>query len=164
MTSISNYVKAFLQINAPMVQYLRDKKNRKVGVLVAYKKDGQVFVGWSKVNEAAGDTFDRERGIARAIDRDRVMYLEEFELNANVHLPNVPPFYYPIEENGDERWVKVSQYEDFAYRCKRYFSKPTRPAASKKKSAEIVNLEQYRAAARADLESANRLVNSTPAE
>jgi hypothetical protein len=123
MTSINAYVQGFLAANRPMIQYLRDKQNRKVGVLVAFRRYNNVLVGWSKVNEAAGDQFNREYGIARAIDQNRLMTLDEFDAHASSVLPNLPPVYREfLNEENEIDVVRTSQYDDFVYRCKRYFS------------------------------------------
>ena len=49
-----------------LIRYIRDRKNRKVGVVVAIDADR---VGWSMCHTTAGDTFDREKGLAIAIGR-----------------------------------------------------------------------------------------------
>jgi len=49
-----------------LIRYIRDRKNRKVGVVVALDADR---VGWSMCHTTAGDKFDREKGLKIAIGR-----------------------------------------------------------------------------------------------
>jgi hypothetical protein len=49
-----------------LIRYIRDRKNRKVGVVVAIDADR---VGWSMCHTTAGDKFDREKGLTIAIGR-----------------------------------------------------------------------------------------------
>jgi hypothetical protein len=51
-------------------QYIkRTKQEIKVGVLVAFKADDSVKVGWSLTNRNAGDAFNEEEGIRIAMER-----------------------------------------------------------------------------------------------
>lgn len=51
-----------------IVRYNRDRKNRKNGVIIAYKDQNHgVMVGVSKCNTVAGDVFNRYVGLSRAI-------------------------------------------------------------------------------------------------
>lgn len=51
-----------------MIEYIRDGRGRKVGVMVAYKDGDSVRIGWSKCNTKL-EPFDRERGLAIAFGR-----------------------------------------------------------------------------------------------
>lgn len=52
-----------------ILQYLRDRKNRKRGVIVAVSKGNNFSVGWSIANTKAGDKFDSKIGEQRAVGR-----------------------------------------------------------------------------------------------
>jgi len=83
-------------------QYIRNKKNQKIGVLVgSMVPSGEVLIGFSKVNMSAGDTFNRDLGIHIATERIR-RYDEHNKIN-------VPP--KSIEHNIDR----------FVTRCQKYF-------------------------------------------
>lgn len=56
-------------MNTRIVEYIRDKKRRKIGVVVAIKHDNKIRIGWSKVKRTAGDVFDKDRGIDIAVNR-----------------------------------------------------------------------------------------------
>ena len=114
MTKLHDFVTTFLKVKKPIVQYLRDKQNRKIGVMIAYRhSDQDVVVGWSKVNESAGDVFNREYGIARALDPEKRCPLEEFEAFVD-RLPHVPEV---LLVDGS----RITQYDDFIFRAKNYF-------------------------------------------
>lgn len=56
----------------PLIEYVRDRHNQKVGVVVACKIEGDkhiVIIGHSKANISRGDRFDKKLGIDIAIDR-----------------------------------------------------------------------------------------------
>lgn len=64
--------------NKVLVQYVKDKKNKMRGVLVAAKMpfihenistDELVSIGWSYTNFKAGDKFEKQRGIDIAFGR-----------------------------------------------------------------------------------------------
>lgn len=42
-------------------------KARRVGVILGIRRDDKTLIGWSKVNEKAGDKFNAEAGIAEAL-------------------------------------------------------------------------------------------------
>lgn len=46
-------------IQSKIVQYIRDKKNNKTGLILAFKSNDKVHIGWSKVNTKL-DIFDKE--------------------------------------------------------------------------------------------------------
>lgn len=55
-----------------LVQYVRDNKNRKIGVLVAaptINSPDIINVGWSLTRRSAGDKFDPVRGVEIALGR-----------------------------------------------------------------------------------------------
>jgi len=55
----------------PLVEYIRDRHNQKVGVVVACKFEGSndIIIGHSKVNISRGDWFDKALGLNIALDR-----------------------------------------------------------------------------------------------
>ena len=84
------------------MQYVRDRKNRRVGVLVAVNHSESpttrnISIGWSLANRTAGDKFGRARGYEIALGRAL---------------------------NGTSDGIPVSvmkQYDRFCYRVKSYF-------------------------------------------
>ena len=52
-----------------ILEYIKDRKHGKIGVIVARNVDGQVRVGWSKCNFKAGDEFIVGDGLAIALER-----------------------------------------------------------------------------------------------
>ena len=86
----------------PLIQYIRDKKNRKIGVLLGYKDaDGELMIGWSKCN-VKRDHFNRDLAITKAFSR-RVQDV------------------YPFPEDLPQSLRK--QYMLFCQRCVRFFYK-----------------------------------------
>lgn len=71
-----------------LIRYNRDKKNRRNGVIVAYK-DGNhgIMVGVSKCNTVAGDVFNKYVGLSRAIIASAP--IEEY-YNNTFRVQNVP--------------------------------------------------------------------------
>ena len=55
----------------PLIEYVRDRHNQKVGVVVACKFEGNdnVVIGHSKANLSRGDKFNKDLGLHIAIDR-----------------------------------------------------------------------------------------------
>lgn len=51
----------------PLIQYIKDSKQKRIGVMYAYKDDKNIKIGWSKCNKL--DRFNRERGLEIAIGR-----------------------------------------------------------------------------------------------
>ncbi len=49
-----------------LIKYIRDKKDAKVGVVVALDQE---HIGYSLCNKSHGDKFDREKGLSIAIGR-----------------------------------------------------------------------------------------------
>jgi hypothetical protein len=60
--------KKFFSRKAFLLTYLRDNKNRRTGVVLAYKYRGKIFIGYAKCNTKL-ERFEREIGIAKAIER-----------------------------------------------------------------------------------------------
>ena len=86
----------------PLIQYIRDKNNRKVGVLLGYKDaDGELMIGWSKCN-IKRDKFNRDLAITKAFSRR--------ELNAGKWADGLPQ---SLRET----------YQSFCDRCVRFFYK-----------------------------------------
>lgn len=51
-----------------LLKYERDKHGRPVGVVVAFKKNGEVLVGWSRCHTKL-EPFDKHIGINKALNR-----------------------------------------------------------------------------------------------
>lgn len=68
----------------PLVQYLRDRKGRKVGCLLAYRDPahGALRVGWSRCH-VGRDNFDRGLAVTKAFDR--AVPIDELDLDAAPH-------------------------------------------------------------------------------
>ena len=80
--------------------YVRDRQNRRVGVLAAVTNPEQpetVFIGWSRCNRSMGDRFDPVRGTKIALDR------------SYRHKGAGIPF------------TMLEQYNEFRARCEKYF-------------------------------------------
>lgn len=43
-------------------QYIKDRKQNRVGVVLAFKEDNDVYIGWSRANINAGDRFNKDFG------------------------------------------------------------------------------------------------------
>jgi hypothetical protein len=67
-----------------LLRYSRDNRKRKLGVVIAFKRDNVVQVGYSKCNVQL-EEFDRDIGIAKAIQRAQP--LEQY-LHFQVPVPN----------------------------------------------------------------------------
>lgn len=50
-------------------QYIKDRKENRVGVVLALKEDNNIYIGWSRANTRAGDKFNKEFGDRIAINR-----------------------------------------------------------------------------------------------
>lgn len=74
--TIDHYIK-----NQKMIwEYVRDRKNRKVGVVIAYRTgEGNIMLGWSLCDKK--DRFDRIIGLNKAIIRAK--YLDLFQKVGN---------------------------------------------------------------------------------
>ncbi len=65
---IIQYIKRIKQEVSPKKKS-KMKRTHKVGVLVAFNKDGKPRVGWSLTNVNNGDAFDKQEGIRLATER-----------------------------------------------------------------------------------------------
>lgn len=85
-------------------QYIRDKKNNPIGILLATKKDNVIHIGWSLCSKK--DKFNKEKGMTIALGRMMFYYIPQ---------PGLIPFGIPnsIQEN-------VAYIAD---RANRYFNK-----------------------------------------
>ena len=83
-----------------IIQYIRDNKRNKIGVMVAFRHDKEVYIGWSLCSKQ--DVFDREFGIGLA--KNRAVKLFDYEY-INDRLP------YSI----------LGDIEMFIDRCAKYF-------------------------------------------
>ena len=84
--------------------YILDNKNQRIGVFAATTNQlnpNEIFIGWSKCNESAGDRFDAKRGVEIAYQRSAKCSIS------------------PIPESLKHR------YEAFRHRCKKYFKNHT---------------------------------------
>jgi hypothetical protein len=52
-----------------LIQFARNKKGERVGVVVATLINNNIRFGWSKVNLSMGDKFDRQRSLEIAVGR-----------------------------------------------------------------------------------------------
>lgn len=59
----------YIKDNKMIWQYVRDRKNRKVGVVVAYRTDNNIMLGWSLCNKK--DKFDKIIALNKASQRAR---------------------------------------------------------------------------------------------
>jgi hypothetical protein len=62
--------------NKFLLQYVRNRKKERVGVLLAYNDGSSVKLGWSKCNVKT-EPFDREIGIQKALAENRVVNLDD---------------------------------------------------------------------------------------
>jgi len=62
-----------------LIQYCRNKRRQKYGVVVAVESDGIVKIGWSLCNTRL-DIFDKKEGVQLAIDRANNFHNIEFPL------------------------------------------------------------------------------------
>lgn len=85
-----------------MHQYVRDKNNNPVGLMIAKKIDDTVFITGSRVNTKAGDRFDKT--VAMRIATGRMECVIEGDTNVNT-----------IAENMRHDMIK------FCSRARRYF-------------------------------------------
>lgn len=84
--------------------YILDKKHQRIGVFAATTNElypNEVFIGWSKCNESAGDRFDSKRGVEIAYERSRKC--------------SIAPTPFSMQH----------RYEAFRYRCQKYFKNKT---------------------------------------
>jgi len=67
------FTKEFIATNKPVIRYVRDKKRKPVGVLIAYLKKGKIRIGYSKcMIKKEGEKVDeyrRNRGLYIAAER-----------------------------------------------------------------------------------------------
>lgn len=84
--------------------YILDNKDQRIGVLAVtngYYDDRNIVIGWSLCNFAAGDKFDRERGLEIAYER-----------SAKHSIAPIPISIVP-------------RYEAFLHRVKKYYKNKT---------------------------------------
>jgi len=75
--------KMFLNEHKGIIAYLRDVNNVPFGVLVAFKENNDIQIGYSVTNLNSPDVFKRNRGIETAIYRARPQEHLENQLKAN---------------------------------------------------------------------------------
>jgi len=85
---IENCKKENQQVLGPkfLVQYLRDKHGRPVGLALAYKQNDEVKVGWSKCNTTL-ENFDKQIGINKAINNSVELNSVKF-VQKSTEIPN----------------------------------------------------------------------------
>jgi len=100
------------EIMNTIMEYVRDRKNAKVGVLVATKVEGGgklrgpiVRFGWSRTNTKAGDVFSKDQGLRMAMGRAQKSR-NMFDVNS-------------VFENIPQSMDK--QFKNFTKRAERYF-------------------------------------------
>ena len=104
-TSTGNGIYQYRQMEFPVEQkgihvYILDNKHQRVGVFAATTNElnpTEIFIGWSKCNESAGDRFDSKRGVEIAYERSRKCSVA------------------PVPAS------MLHRYEAFKHRCKKYF-------------------------------------------
>lgn len=79
-------------------------RHHKVGVLLAFVKDGIPYFGWSLVNEQDGDVFDREIGLEQA----RKRAIPVFAIGYNQQLPFKVKRELPSFMANVSRYLKVN--------------------------------------------------------
>jgi len=82
MKQFVNMIPEYLKPRKHLLEYKRDKQGRKTGVVVAFKTDADIHVGWSLYNHKAESKnrvrFNRELGIAHALRHaQKISFLEE---------------------------------------------------------------------------------------
>ena len=90
-----------------IIQYIRDNKRNKIGVMAAFRHNEEVYIGWSLCSKQ--DVFDREFGIELA--KNRAVKLFDYEYISDK---------FPYSILGD--------LEMFIDRCVRYFKDGVYPA------------------------------------
>ena len=64
----NNIIDKYIKYQKMIWQYVRDRKNRKVGVVIAYRTDeGNIMLGWSLCNKK--DKFDKTIALNKATQR-----------------------------------------------------------------------------------------------
>ena len=92
-----------------MHQYMRDKNNNPVGLMVAQKyDDGTIIVAGSRVNEKAGDKFDKT--IAMKIAKGRLMCARDGKLEANRIADNMKTDIFKFIDRV-ERYFQPKDYD-----------------------------------------------------
>ena len=72
-----------------MVQYQRNKHGCPTGLVLAFKKNGKIMVGWSKCNTKL-ETFDKHIGLNKAYYKAFDLNSLQFTLKHEPYLPNIP--------------------------------------------------------------------------
>ena len=90
-----------------VIQYIRDNKRNKIGVMAAFRHNEEIYIGWSLCSKQ--DVFDREFGIELALARATKLFDYEY-----------------IDDK-----IPYSIFDDleiFLDRCARYFKDAEYPA------------------------------------
>lgn len=84
--------------------YVLNKKKQRVGVVVATMGNNgdAAYLGWSRCNARAGDTFDRELGLKIALGRALEVSVEP--------VPNSLAAQYAIMKERAKKYFKDAQY------------------------------------------------------
>lgn len=128
--NLTQYLNDFIDKNRLRWTYLRSTNRQKIGCLVTYvdtdslgRKD--LYVGWSKVNQSAGDSFSLDVGLTKAIENSVPcgQFLELVE-HHQLHLPRVPLTWRNVRDSsgyitGEVEWF--DQYEAFASKLRRIY-------------------------------------------
>lgn len=84
------FMKKTLNTPHTMMEYVKDKNRRPIGVVISTVENSTVKLGWSKVNKSAGDKFNREDGLEHAWER--VQKGLDFDLeneNSKIQIPDI---------------------------------------------------------------------------
>lgn len=92
-----------------LIEYVRNKKREKIGVLVALPSKNGFSIGWSKCNTSKNDKFDRDLGLILAIGRAN--------LNSSIYVRDKRKLV------SMPRQIRQHCEERFRYRASRYYNK-----------------------------------------
>ena len=70
--------------------YWRSRRTARVGVVIAFKEEGEIHIGWSLCKTSAGDRFDRYIGVYEALRKDdKGNFISAYPLGNPKGLPNM---------------------------------------------------------------------------
>jgi hypothetical protein len=92
--------------NKFLLQYVRNRKKEKVGVLVAYNDGDNVKLGWSKCNVKT-EPFDREIGIQKALAENRLVNLDDPHEVKDMVIYQLP---HSLKNELDNMLARVERY------------------------------------------------------
>jgi hypothetical protein len=91
-------------------QYIRDKKNNPIGILLATQEDNGIHIGWSLCSKK--DKFNKEKGMTIALGRMNVYYIDNDMDYMLTVIPNTikKDFQY-IYDRADRYFNKTAKTE-----------------------------------------------------